>query len=108
MIQVIYYRNHNRVTIKGHAKSAEYGRDLICAGVSTLALTLAANVQGLMEGGQVKDGSVKLEPGDTEISCCPSPRHRNTVTLIFDAVCAGFEVLASKFPEYVALEIHQG
>ena len=44
MIQVIYYRQYNRVTVEGHAGSGPDGHDLVCSAVSALALTLAGNV----------------------------------------------------------------
>ena len=43
MIEVTYYREHNRLVVTGHAQSNEYGKDLICASASILALTLGAN-----------------------------------------------------------------
>ena len=49
MIEVIYYREKNRVSISGHAFSGEAGHDLVCAGVSALAYTLAANVGNMEE-----------------------------------------------------------
>ena len=48
MIEVTYYREHNRLTVKGHARSAEPGRDLICAACSILALTMAASLFALL------------------------------------------------------------
>ena len=77
------------VTLKGHAGSAEYGKDLICAAVSALALTLAANVEGK------ENAEVSLQPGNSRISCHPD------AAAIFDCVCKGFRLLAERFPEYV-------
>ena len=57
MIQVTYYKSYNRVTVEGHALSGAPGHDLVCAGASTLAYTLAANVVHIME----LLGSVALE-----------------------------------------------
>ena len=77
------------VTLEGHANSDRYGRDLICAAVSSLTLTLAANVEG-NEGAEIS-----LEPGNSRIQCNPDAAD------VFDCVCKGFELLAGKFPEYV-------
>ena len=101
MIDVIYYREHNRVTVNGHAKSDEYGKDLICAAVSTLTLTMAANVENLAAKNYVTEHAVKLDPGDAEISCNPRTRYRDSVKQIFMSVCAGFEVLANQYPDYI-------
>ena len=78
------------VTLKGHAGSAEYGKDLVCAAVSALALTLAANVENL-EGAEIL-----LEPGNSRISCSPDAAG------MFDCICKGFQLLAEKFPEHVS------
>ena len=105
MIQVIYYRKYNRLTIQGHAHSNETGKDLVCAGASTLAYTLAANVTNLIGNGYVQDATVKLEPGDTEISC-KSKTAKALVGRIFESVCVGFELLAAEHPQYISYEIH--
>ena len=105
MIEVIYYREHNRVTVKGHAKSDEYGKDLICAAVSALALTLRANVENMAARDCVRAYTARLDPGDTEISCDPRTRYRASVRQIFMSVCVGFEVLADKWPEYISYSV---
>ena len=105
MIEVIYYRSFNRVTVKGHAKSAEPGHDLVCASASMLAYTLAANVVNMAGSGQVREPVKNLKEGNTEISCKPRRNLKATVTLVFDSLCVGFEMLASRYPEYISYEI---
>ena len=104
MIKAIYYRQYNRLTIEGHAHSDEPGRDLVCAGASTLAYTLAANVANLSDNGIVRDVTVKLEPGDTEIAC-KTRSSKALVGRIFESVCVGFEILATNYPQYIRYEI---
>ena len=77
------------VTLEGHANSDRYGRDLVCAAVSGLTLTLAANAEE-MEGAEIS-----LKPGNSRISC------RAEAAAVFDCVCKGYELLAGRFPEYV-------
>ena len=105
MIQVTYYRSYNRVTVKGHAKSAEPGHDLVCASASILAYTLAANVANMAENGQVREPILKTKLGDAEISCNPKHNLKVSVTLVFDSVCVGFEMLANRYPDFVSYEI---
>ena len=78
------------VTLEGHACSDVYGKDLVCAAVSALALTLAANVENL-EGAEIL-----LEPGNSRISCSPDAAG------MFVCICIGFQLLAEKFPEHVS------
>lgn len=107
MIEVTYYRNFNRLTVTGHANSAEYGHDLVCASASMLAYTLAANVANMADSGKVRQPIIKNSEGNTEISCNPRHNLKNTLTLIFDSICVGFELLAHDYPEYITYEIRQ-
>lgn len=105
MIQAVYYRSYNRLTVTGHAHSAEPGHDLVCASASMLAYTLAANVASMADNGQVRQPIIKNNEGDTEISCNPRHNLKNTVTLVFDSICLGFELLAHDYPENITYEI---
>ena len=80
------------VTLKGHAGSDVYGRDLVCAGVSALALTLGENVS-LLPGAEVT-----LQPGNSRICCVPEAK----AVAVFDCVCCGFAMLSRKYPGFVA------
>ena len=105
MIQATYYRSYNRLTVTGHARSAEPGKDLVCASASILAYTLAANVANMADNGQVRQPVIKTDKGDAEISCNPRHNLKASVTLVFDTVCVGFELLAQDYPEYISYEI---
>lgn len=105
MIHVIYYRNLFRVTVEGHARSDEPGKDLVCAAASTLALTLAENARALQTEGNARRVTARLESGSAEICCDAVSRFKHVTTLIFDAVCIGFDALARNYPEYIQYEI---
>lgn len=105
MIQATYYRKYNRLTVTGHAGAAEPGKDLVCASASMLAYTLAANVANMADNGQVRNPVIKNNEGDAEISCTPRHNLKASVTLVFDSVCVGFELLAHDYPEFVNYEI---
>ena len=107
MIHAVYYRKYNRLTVTGHAGAAEPGHDLVCASASMLAYTLAANVANMADNGKVRQPVIRNNEGDTEISCNPRHNLKSTVTLVFDSVCVGFELLAHDYPEYVSYEIRQ-
>ena len=107
MIHATYYRKYNRLTVTGHAGSAEHGHDLVCASASMLAYTLAANVANMTDNGQVREPIMKLDDGNTEISCNPRHNLKATVTLVFDSICVGFSMLAHDHPEYISYTIRQ-
>lgn len=106
MITVTYYRQYGRVTVQGHAHSGQPGQDLVCAAVSALVYTLAANVGQLEESGQARVVSLRLEAGDAEIECRPKARYTAIAARIFAAVCVGFEILAANHPQFITYEIH--
>lgn len=104
MIKVIYDRDKTRVTIEGHAGSGEKGHDLVCASVSILAYTLASFVQNMKEAKQVYNPKTDLREGDALICCEPPSKYKNSVTLVFDSICGGFELLARNYPDNVSYE----
>lgn len=105
MIRVVYRSEHCGVSVEGHANSGDPGKDLVCAGVSALAYTLAGNVWTLEETGKVRDVYVKLESGAAEISCRPVRKYEAIVSCILRSVCIGFEMLARQYPQYISYEI---
>lgn len=105
MIQIVYHKRLHRVTVNGHANGGEYGQDLVCATVSILAQTLAADVDHFRSGGYVRDCVLELREGNAEISCKVQKKYRDSMKLIFDSICAGFELLARDYPECVQYEV---
>ena len=108
MIRVIYDRKECRLSVAGHANSAEPGKDLVCAGVSALACTLAANVLRLEELGQAEAVTVRLEPGSAELVCRPGPGYSDLVFGVFDTGCLGFALLSGEYPRYISYACRQG
>lgn len=105
MIEVTYYRQYNRVTVKGHAGSGPEGHDLVCAAVSALALTLAGNVSYMEAQEAVRNVVINLKEGDAEIQCTPYRRYKDSVEQIFRAICVGFELLATKYPKNISYDV---
>ena len=105
MIEVIYYRKYNRLTVTGHAGAADPGQDLVCASASILAYTLAGNVANMADAGQVREPVMNMEAGNTQISCNPRHNLKSVVTVVFDTVCVGFAMLAHDYPQYISYEI---
>lgn len=89
MIQVIYDRENTAVEVRGHANWAAPGEDLVCAGVTTLVLTLQNYVF-------TWGGYCRKESGLALIRC-PAAGSEGMV-----AICGGFRMLADLFPQYVS------
>ena len=105
MIDVVYHRKYHRLTVEGHACSGEHGHDLVCASASILAYTLAASVANMSAAKQIREPVIELKEGSGQIACKAIRRFEAPVTLIFDTLCAGYELLANNYPEYISYEV---
>lgn len=105
MIQVTYERKARCLRATGHAGQGEPGHDLVCAAVSALVLTLASNVASLATQNALRTHQLKVAEGDACISCLPISRMRAVTTLIFDAICSGFELLETLYPENIDFRV---
>lgn len=105
MIKVIYHRDLNRVSMEGHAKSGEEGHDLVCASASILIYSLASFVLNMKEARQVYNPKCELKEGDALISCDAPNKYKGSITLVFDSICGGFELLARDYPDNISYEI---
>ena len=105
MIRVSFCPEDYAVRITGHAGSGPKGRDLLCAAVSALALTLERNVAQMDRLGWLTEQQVSLEPGNALIRCRPRKDCAGAVKLIFAGIWAGFTLLAEKWPEFLWAEL---
>ena len=105
MIKVTYHRHMHDVVVEGHAQSGEIGHDLVCASASILVYTLASFVENVKNAGQVYKPIVVIEEGNARISCDVPIHYIGSITLVFDSICAGFELLARDYPDNISYEI---
>jgi uncharacterized protein YsxB (DUF464 family) len=105
MINVTYHRDRNRVEVKDHAQSGEAGHDLVCASASILVYTLASFVENMREAKQVYNPTTELKEGDALIYCDAPNKYKHSITLVFDSICGGFELLAKDYPDNIKFEM---
>ena len=88
------------VTVKGHAGSAPRGEDLVCAGATMLAYTLAQNVRDKRRAlkGRPK---IQLNEGDIIIRCRPKDRYFDRIKATFEDICTGYRLMAHNFPDCI-------
>lgn len=101
MIRAVYDRKDNKITVEGHAYSGEPGHDLICASASMLIYTIAVAVENMKNAEHVSGAVIDLKGGDCVVSCEPYEQFKAAITLIFDSICAGYELLATNYPDNV-------
>ena len=105
MIKVVYHRDRNRVEVTGHAQSGDVGHDLVCASASILVYTLASFVENMREAKQVYNATTELKEGDALIYCGAPNKYKHSITLVFDSICGGFDILAKDYPDNVSFEM---
>ena len=87
--------------ISGHAASAPKGEDLVCAGASTLAMTLAANVSLMNAHGKLeKDPKIILRDGYALIRAKPKEEFRGELLNLYSIMQIGMYQLKHNYPEY--------
>jgi hypothetical protein len=53
----------------------------------------------------VRNVIIELDEGSAEIQCTPYRRYTASVRQIFSAICVGFELLATKYPENISYDV---
>lgn len=86
----------DEIKISGHANYAVSGSDIVCAGVTALALTLIKSVKDLTEDKieyEISPGRVDIKHRDL------SEKSKTLVDSFFIGIC----MIADEFPEYVRI-----
>lgn len=97
MIEVSRY--DGGITVTGHANYAEHGKDIVCAGVSTLVQTLICSLEELTADTIQYD----ISPGKVDI------KHGNLLgysAALVSSFFIGIKLIADKYPEHVKLTKH--
>lgn len=107
MLKVSFEKDGKELSLrlKGHAGQADIGHDLVCASCSILAYTVAQLVKNADSVDDLQEKPViKLESGDTVISCIPTESTYCTILGIFMFAEVGYRLLAHNFPQFVELK----
>ena len=106
MIQVRFEKDGKNIilTVQGHSEQAEMGQDIVCSAASILAYTVAQMVTDMGESGKLKKKPhIRMESGDSAITCKPTKQHFNEALHTYTVAQSGYELLAHTYPEYVRL-----
>lgn len=94
-----------RLRLRGHAGAGAPGRDLVCAGASTLTHTLAEAVRRLEEAQMLAQApKLTLQPGYAHIIARPREDCWQIAAIAFWTAEMGFATLAQGYPENVTVE----
>lgn len=86
--------------ITGHAQSAPYGSDLVCAACSMLCITAAERLKG-MESEMKEPAKISMQGGDAFLYCHAKQDAQEAVKGVFQTIACGARWLSRNFPEYV-------
>ena len=93
------------MTLKGHAKAAPYGEDLICAAATMLAYTVAQAVQFMYEQGKLKKKpKISIREGNVTIIATPNDDDYAEALHTFWVAQCGIHVLQHNYYNNVTLE----
>lgn len=97
--------NGYRLSLCGHAGYADKGKDIVCASATILAYTAAENLRRMYLSGRLKKPpNIRMREGDIFIQCIPEEDEIQMTDDVFRIICAGYELLARDYPEFVAVK----
>ena len=100
MIKVEIIRNNNnnikKISILGHAMYDEYGKDIVCASVSTLVISTVNNILS------INDKTIKVEQSDSKIiiECILKD---NIIDILINNMISNLNTLASNYPKNIKI-----
>ena len=106
MINICFMDDGKRIglTMQGHAGTAPFGEDLVCAAVTMMAYTAAQEAQNLCAAGKLEAmPSITLNSGDAVISMIPRQEHLEEARICMRVIRAGCDVLAANYGKAVRI-----
>lgn len=84
----------DKITVSGHAGYAEAGKDIVCAGVTALTMSLVKSINDLTED----KIEYEISPGRVDIHC---GNLSEAGMLLVDSFFIGICLIAEKYPDHV-------
>ncbi len=104
MIRIRFREKHGKIIsieTSGHANSDEYGKDLVCAGVSTTLLS-AINALDELYGSQCSFDV--FQKGDDNRVYVEVKQSSDDLQAVLKFVLKELDMIAQTYPEFVAME----
>ena len=107
MIQVVIKEKNQQILdieVSGHANSAEHGKDLVCAGVSTACVGIA---NALVKNHFLKDqlGNLDIKKGYVHIEVLKSQKDIQVVLETFVTILETIEESYAKYMKITKMEV---
>ncbi len=91
--------NSHSLTVLGHANYDEYGRDIVCAGISALVQALI----GWLEENYYKASFVSVDPKEGEVII--SAEGGEELAAVFYMASIGLNQIADSYPDHMQIDI---
>ena len=109
MIRVTFHKkDHELVSFEmtGHAGFGEYGEDIVCAGVSALAITTVNSIEKLAGYQPIVDVD-EVEGGDLylEIVRDVTKVQAQTTQILLNSLLLGLEDIQSEYQDFLAVTV---
>lgn len=107
MIDVRFYENKGKLCMKveGHANAAPKGEDIVCAGVSALAVALADTLEMMHRNGDLAEPpEIRAKDGDMRVKAKADREHGGSLLLAFLFCQTGMLAIWRGYPEHVQIK----
>lgn len=105
MIRIYIFRNQQKDVVKyivdGHANADEYGKDIVCAGISVLAQTMILGIHRILNA----EPEWKSESGNL-ICILPdniSAESRKQINTLLETMVLGFDNIRQQYPDLIKI-----
>ena len=99
MIKVEIIRNNNnikKISILGHAMYDEYGKDIVCASVSTLVISTVNNILS------INSNTIKVEQSGSKI-IIEYILKDNIIDILINNMISNLNTLANNYPKNIKI-----
>ena len=104
---IVSYKNGNIISVecKNHAGYAEYGKDIVCAGISSITQTAVLGIKYVAKAKHKcvvdeKQGSLHLELLEDEFTA-----NFKDAQVILNTMLCGLQDLQKQYPKYLKVEV---
>ena len=101
MVRATYTVEDSKHTlvVKGHANYDEYGKDIVCAGISALVQALIRWIEENYYKGEFI--SIDAKAGEVIVSC----EGGDDISAVFNMTAIGLTQIADSYPSHVQIDI---
>lgn len=102
MIIAKFDYKENKLQICGHAGYDEFGKDIVCAAVSTLFYTLCNQMVKFNRDGLLEKLDMNIDSlSSPYISCVPFAKSKQRIEDAYEFILNGIGLIASQYPDFV-------